>query len=344
MIGGFLATSLIIIIDQEKDFFIVQFALPDLIRIWDIWAYLLFSFLGGFLILLLAHILLRSQKGLRFLCFFTIFIISISVYFLIKNPQIHSVFTILFLAFTVGGIFYFMLSPYVLPILIAGTTLDAMQSWNLNRHSKDIQVEVHSEILPNLSVAHPRFLSKRYESKFIIHIYSDQTYDQVKRRLNELFVGEEFEQVAAEIHLLSGSVVEIELYSPDIEFSPPVLKKLDQLVNNVVFTGKPKDSCHIQKKHTVLLSIRNKETGYELESISFDIQIVDFVFDHISRPLLSNIAAGFSGLGAVMLFMLTLLEQIDTTFGLSSGLAASTIAAAIYARYTYLFRQTVKSP
>jgi hypothetical protein len=233
--------------------------------------------------------------------------------------------------------------PNVVPMLITGFFLDTQLSSNLQLDPQVVRVEADYKLLSDLSIAHPRLLSKRYESKFIIHMYSDETHDQVKSDLDKLFWGEEFEQTVTDVRLFLECVVEIELYSPDIEFSTPVMKKLDQPINRVVFTGKPKDNCHTQKKHSVLLSIRDEETGYELESMSFDVQIVDYAFDHVSRPLLSNIAAGFSGFGAVVLFVLTLLEQIDTTFGLASGVAASAVATAVYARYMYLFRQTVKT-
>jgi hypothetical protein len=345
VIGGVFAAGLIILLDQTTDFLVVHAALPDPTKIEDIWIYLLFSFLGGFALLLFTHILLKSQRALPFLCFFTILLISTSVYFLLKSPQIRNIFAVSSLAFLVGGICYFMFVPNVVPMLIIGFFLDTQSSLDLqlgSQYIRDIQVKADYKVLSDLSIAHPRLLSKRYESKFIIHMYSDETHDQVKSDLDELFWGEEFEQTVTDIRLFLECVVEIELYSPDIEFSTPVVKKLDQPINKVVFTGKPKDNCHTQKKHTVLLSIRDEETGYELESMSFDVQIVDYAFDHVSRPLLSNIAAGFSGFGAVVLFVLTLLEQIDMTFGLASGVAASAVATAVYARYSYLFRQTVK--
>jgi uncharacterized protein YjbI with pentapeptide repeats len=197
--------------------------------------------------------------------------------------------------------------------------------------------------LSKLSVAHPRLLAKRYASKFLVHVYLDRELADVKRRLKVEFEDSKFTQVVEDIDLLFGQVIEVELHSPDIEFSGPVAKKLDKEMNEILFTGKPKESCHPGKNHTVLLSIKNKETGEDLKSISFDVHIVDYAFDHISRPLLSHVAAGFSGFGAVLMFALTMLEQIDTTFGLTSGAAAGAVAAAIYARYTYLFRQTVKS-
>jgi hypothetical protein len=201
-------------------------------------------------------------------------------------------------------------------------------------------------LLSKISVAYPRLLSKRLASRFVVHLYQGDWQERVKSELRETFGQGKFDQVVEDVLLGLGQLVEIGLQSPAIEFSDPVVKHLKEPMTRVSFIAKPEESCH-PGKHAVLLSVRHKETGRELVSITFDVQVVDYAFDRVSRPLLSNLAAGFSGLGAVLLFILTLLQKVDTTFGLTSGTAAGLFAAAIHARFVYLFRRpgsTVSAP
>jgi hypothetical protein len=71
----------------------------------------------------------------------------------------------------------------------------------------------------------------------------------------------------------------------------------------------------------------------------FTVQVVDFAFDHVSQPLLSRSMSVALGIGSLTMFVLTLLGQIDTTFGLTSGTVAGAIAGGIYLRFFTLFQQ-----
>ena len=68
------------------------------------------------------------------------------------------------------------------------------------------------------------------------------------------------------------------------------------------------------------------------------MRVVDYAFDHISRPFLSKVISVFLGLAAVVTYFLTSLEQIDKTFGYAAGTAAVTTAGFIYARYLVLYQ------
>ena len=67
--------------------------------------------------------------------------------------------------------------------------------------------------------------------------------------------------------------------------------------------------------------------------------VVDFAFDHVSRPLLSKTASVFLFIGSFIMFSLTLLEQIDKTIGLTSGTAAAVLSIIIYNNFYALFQR-----
>ena len=106
----------------------------------------------------------------------------------------------------------------------------------------------------------------------------------------------------------------------------------------MIFLGKPVNSCYVGE-HKVVLSILDKKTNTEYQSETFSVQVVDFAFDHVSRPLISRAFAIVLGIGSFAMFMLTFLEQIDKTVGLTSGTAAGILALAIYASFYNIYQR-----
>jgi hypothetical protein len=106
----------------------------------------------------------------------------------------------------------------------------------------------------------------------------------------------------------------------------------------VDFIAKPADNCEIGKS-VAKLSICEKESGVELFSVPFEIRVVDYVFDHISRPLVLKLTTIISGLGALALFILTLFGQVDTTLGLASGTAISAVSVVVFMQFNSLFQR-----
>ena len=66
--------------------------------------------------------------------------------------------------------------------------------------------------------------------------------------------------------------------------------------------------------------------------------VVDFAFDHVSRPWLSNLTSVVLGTGSAVAFVLTLLGQVDQTLGLATGGAIGAVAGFIHMRYLSLFK------
>jgi len=189
-----------------------------------------------------------------------------------------------------------------------------------------------------ISTAHPKLLSKRYSSRFLIQIYIPEMRHRISRKLKKQF---EEQKIAEHIHdseLEIGQEIELKLFSPGIAFSEPVSKKLDKSVIATNFIAKPDDNCY-PGNHQVILSISDVKTRFQYQSIGFRVKVTDFAFDHVSRPALSKASSFAMGVGSLTMFVLTLLGKIDSTFGLTSGAVAGMLASGIYGRFISLYHQ-----
>jgi hypothetical protein len=166
------------------------------------------------------------------------------------------------------------------------------------------------------------------------HICGAKVSERVVRQFGKQSTSEHIEAS----NLSIGQKIKIKLFSPEIVFSEAVVKELDSEINVVNFIAKPSDNCY-PGSHQVVLSISDEKTNQEHQSISFTVQVTDFAFDHVSRPLLSRLLSVALGAGSFSMFILTLFGQIDTTFGLTSGTVAGTLASAIYIRFNMLYQQ-----
>ena len=190
-----------------------------------------------------------------------------------------------------------------------------------------------------ISIAHPKLLSKRFPSRFLVQIYAPGVRQEVEVKIDtELGIQKAVEHIHESL-LTFNNTVNIKLFSPEIVFSEPVIKKLTSYHNTAEFVGKPKDSC-FPGSHHAILSITDERSGVEHQSIAFSLRVTDFAFDHVSRPFLSKTTAAILGIGSFVMFLLTMLEQIDTTFGLVSGTTVGALAGAVY---FWFFSQYQKS-
>ena len=188
-----------------------------------------------------------------------------------------------------------------------------------------------------LSVAYPKFLSKRYGSHFEVVIYPPDKQKNVKEMLKKEVERYNIEHID-ETGLIPGLTIVIKFSSPNIEFSDEVTKILGNRKEQTQFIGNPKENCY-PGKNSVKLSITDKETNHEYVSRVFEVEVVDYAIDHVSRPLLSKITSIVSALAATITYALTLLGQIDTVFGLASGTAAGIFALFVYRQFRSLFQQ-----
>lgn len=188
-----------------------------------------------------------------------------------------------------------------------------------------------------ISVGHPKLISKRFGSPFVVQLFFEEMAMDVKMKIKSI-VGENYIERVYGTELKFGQVIKVKLFSPDILFSESIVKKLDSSQNSMTFLGKPSDLCEAGE-HKVTLSVLDSKTNIEYQSETFSVKVVDFAFDHVSRPLLSKVSATVLGIGSFAMFVLTFLEQIDKTIGLTSGTAAGVLAAVVYANFYNLYQR-----
>lgn len=198
------------------------------------------------------------------------------------------------------------------------------------------------------TLAYPKLFSKRFTSTVLVYIYpnsnSRKVNASVTKEIKSLGKSKtDYIRVDSPITIELDKLVLVRIESPGVEFKSPVIKRVKEKVTEIKFLAIPSDTCQTGN-HVAKLSICDKESEEELFSLLFEIRVVDFVFDHVSRPFVYNLAATFSGLGAMLMFILTLLGQIDTTFGLTSGTTAGLFAATLYLRFTSLFQRLHDAP
>lgn len=189
----------------------------------------------------------------------------------------------------------------------------------------------------SVSLACPRRMSKGYSSYFLVQLFDPADPRQAKARISKTFKSVETQETTAESTVPSGRTVEITLSSAEIDFSASVQRIVQPGGLHGYFWGKPKDTCR-PGDHPALLTITDADAGNEYDSIPFTVNVVDYAFDHVSRPLLSKIGSTVAGLASVTSFFLTFLGQIDKTFGLASGSAGCLVAVVLLARIGNIYR------
>lgn len=198
------------------------------------------------------------------------------------------------------------------------------------------------------TLAYPRLFSKRYSSTVLVYIYPKSMSRKINTALDKQIqtLGKsinDYNRSDSPIDIKRELLAIVKIESPGIEFQSPVVVRIREKETKIVFIAKPADDCQIGK-HMAKLSICDKETEAEIFSVPFEIKVVDFVIDHISRPFVYNIVAAFSGLGALAMFILTFLGKVDTTFGLASGTTAGAVAITLYLRFVNLFQSLRNAP
>ena len=192
----------------------------------------------------------------------------------------------------------------------------------------------------SISAAYPKKLSKRYNSTVIVSIY----FRELKHKLKQ-FARKQGKDLTDEVEtvLVSNKVVCVKLSSQDIEFADgKVIKKLSRQMNNIEFLAKPKDNCFVGK-HRVKVSILDDEERFEINSLSFEVEVVDLIANFISRPFLSQVVSVAAGLGGLAIFLPGLFQKIDATLGLTSGATIAVIAGLANFKFLEAYRPQQKA-
>jgi hypothetical protein len=189
-----------------------------------------------------------------------------------------------------------------------------------------------------ISIAYPKQLSKRFPSIFLCQIYLPEAHTKVLKTVKAEFKDKEINNKTVHSFVRLGQKIKIRLFHPFIIFSEPNPILINYSINKIKVLGTPNDNCE-SGLHEVLVSISDFETGLEIETLAIKVRVADYAFDHVPRPLLSSISAVVLGVGSFAMFILTFLEQIDKTVGLTSGTAAGVFAIGIYASFYNLYQR-----
>jgi nucleoside phosphorylase len=189
----------------------------------------------------------------------------------------------------------------------------------------------------DLSISRPKFVSKKYTSRFLVQLYFKTLSNDVKTEIKKK-IGANISEDVFNTKLTIGRRIRIKLYSPDIKFGGPVIKTLDAPHISALFLGKPLDTCQ-PCDQDVVVSLMDDKTGVEIQADIFIVHVVDYAFDHFSRPLLLRVSSIVLGIGSFATFILTFLEQIDKTIGLTSGTAAGILATFLFAIFHNLYQR-----
>jgi uncharacterized protein YegL len=202
----------------------------------------------------------------------------------------------------------------------------------------EVKFDIRKNKNLKFSIAGPKLLSKHFESSFLVQIFLPEKYAQVARNIKSEFREQESFEHSQFSKIKLGQKVLVKFFSPYFIFSTPDPKLINSSINTISLSGTPIDNCEIGL-HKILISISDVETSLEIESLSIQVRVVDYAFDHFSRPMLSRVSAVVLGVGSFAMFILTFLEQIDKTVGLTSGTAAGVLAAVVYTNFYNLYQR-----
>lgn len=185
------------------------------------------------------------------------------------------------------------------------------------------------------SISYPRLLSKgRPGKKFVFHMYPQSCSDEARKQIQNI-IDTNMEEKHSDARVNIGSTVIVRLCCPAVQFTPlEATIRIENGLNRLIFIGKvTDDACN--GDHEAILSITLKDTLITVHSAAFNIRIVDYLFDHVSRPLASGISSALSGCAAITSFALVSIEQIDKVSGYGAG---STLAllAVLFFRFGYV--------
>ncbi len=203
--------------------------------------------------------------------------------------------------------------------------------------------------LNKMTVAYPAKIPKGYSSKFAIILYPEALEQQINNTLVSIFGKTLIEKPSFPVvNLKPDMEIEIELSSPDFDFSYQKKIIYRYRITQLLFLGKSKGDL-APGVHEFLITIKEAQTSHEIFSMPLQALVVDYALDSISRPVLSNIVSIITGIASVVSYLLTILQNIDKVTGITAGSTLLLLTALIFGRSHFLYRklqarQTLNTP
>lgn len=192
-----------------------------------------------------------------------------------------------------------------------------------------------------ISLLKPKHFAKGKTSNIKVQIYLPEYRNKVQKIIDLQEIESTEDKFSSAIR--PYSTVKIGLDSQAFSIGRnDILKELKgEILNAVDFDVTPLESC-LPGIQNAILYLKDAETDVELESFNFSLFIDDYAFDHISKPKVSYFCSLVTGIGAVAIFVLTFLQQVDATLGSTAGTAAAAAATFLSTQPTRLYnRQSV---
>jgi hypothetical protein len=114
---------------------------------------------------------------------------------------------------------------------------------------------------------------------------------------------------------------------------------LNNPATRVDFIGVVKDQVK-PGEHFVVISIVDARTRVQYVSHTAAVEVVDYAFDHVSRPRLQTALTLVAGSGAAVMWVMTYIGRIDLTWGVAMGATVTTVTTFLVWRISQFYRTT----
>lgn len=175
-----------------------------------------------------------------------------------------------------------------------------------------------------ISIACATYIEKGRSSLFLVQLYLPALRAQVEEMIAQKYDKSKIEHLVSTEKLKLKQDISIELISTEIKFTLVAGKdgnvvKLSNYVD-VKFLGSPVENCKIGKQQALLV-VRDVKSGRILVSENFGVHVVDYAFGRVPRSWVNIATSVLLGVGSLVMFLLSIFEQIDKSFGFASGTA-----------------------
>jgi hypothetical protein len=190
----------------------------------------------------------------------------------------------------------------------------------------------------SVSLHYPKLLCPGFSSSFLVQIYPPHRQQAVVARVKDVFGDPVPAEMTRKARFQVGTKVRIRLSSPVMEFSHPVGKVISSTDTHTTFTGKPKPSTP-PGVHAAVLAVSDERGEEELLSMPFEMNIVDYAFDHVSRPFAGRVIGGIVGVASVCVLALAFITRTAQVLDAAGGAVGLALSAFFFTRVETVFRR-----
>ena len=193
----------------------------------------------------------------------------------------------------------------------------------------------------SVSLSYPKLICAGFSSTFLVQVFLPRRQRAAAARVKNVFAEIATTQVAREARFQLGMKIRISLSSPAMEFSASVQKVIFLEGADTTFTGRPRPFA-LPGAHAAVLTVSNEHGDQELLSIPFQVNIVNYAFDHISRPVAGRVVGGVVGVVSACVLALAIITRTAQVLDAASGAVGLALSAFVFTRINSLYsRHTI---